>query len=386
MQEKKYDWSPQFRTSSNEPYDLSLFKNTISASYSNSNYVEISSFRTDSSFIAEQNAVIVYIEVNLTLEFWNLDNLFESVNNGNQVFISTHTPNLFIDRIDARCRNELEVNYINAKNIYPSIKTGKAKPKINFQIREDIERAPWYYFNSNNCGAFSANVLGTFETQSGNYINFLELPYGKGSFYIHLTPLMFTNFHFRNEEVFAYTNELFQTIPHEKLFYYIPKTAPPPVQDSERPYVSERNFLQFILKNPPLKWAWYIILLLSVVYVINSMRRNQRAIPIIELPQNETSNYLDVVSRLYQKEGRHKHIIQVQEKLIFDHLRQKYRINLTNATEETYRAAAQKLQMNEVYLKNFFHNLNREKHNSNLSNGEFIEAIKRINEFYSKCP
>lgn len=387
MQEKTYQWHPQFRTSKNEPYDLSLFKNTISNSYQRAKYSEINSLIEDTSYIAAQNAIVVYVSATTFLDSLSIDKLMRSANNGNKIFISTHTPKAIINQAFGDCKNSMSVKYVMAKNIYPSIKNGSARPKINFQVREDVEREPWYYFTTNICNAFPANILGSFEVQNEDYYNFLELPFGKGGFYIHLTPLIFTNFHFKNDDVFSYTNELFKTMPHEKLFYYIPKhTTPSTASSSEQPYVSEKGILQFILNNPPLKWAWYLILSLALVYVLNTMRRNQRAIPIIELPQNETANYLDVVSRLYQKEVLHKHIIQVQEKLIFEHLRQKYRINLINATAETYRTAAQKLEMDEVYVKRFFHILNRDKNNSNLTNKEFKETIHLINEFYSKCP
>ncbi len=128
------------------------------------------------------------------------------------------------------------------------------------------------------------------------------------------------------------------------------------------------------------------MLTLALLYILNSIRRSQRSIPIFQLPENEIANYLDVVSRLYQKEGKHKHIIGIQEKLLLQHLRNKYRLNFTNPDDTLYADAAVRLQMTPGYLKHFFQSLNRAKNNSTLSDEDFRKTIKNLNEFYQKCP
>lgn len=154
---------------------------------------------------------------------------------------------------------------------------------------------------------------------------------------------------------------------------------------ANKPPVSESP-LRFILANPPLKWAWYLILILTIIYVFNAMRRTQKPIPVYTLPENDTANYLDVVSRLYQKEGNHKHIIGIQEKLLHRHLRNKYRLNFNKPNQEFYIDAAKRLQMTPIYLKEKMTMLERAKNNSTLSDEEFKNIIDQIKEFYQKCP
>ena len=388
LRQKNFNWHPTFHQNGEEPYDLSLFNKTIAASYVDKNYHEIKSLYSDTTFLPEQNALILYIHPYSQLDSTEVSKLLLSAENGNRVFISTDDPRYILKYLIPECiqQDHRTVNYKLAKTITPSLKNEGNGPPIFFSVREEVDRFKWYYFDLEHCDSPSVNMLGSFEAIGENYTNFLKIAHGDGFFYIHTTPLQFTNLHFKNEGVFAFTGEMMSLMPHQKIYYLNPEYDMPETPAySEKPPVYD-SILGFILNNPPIKWAWYIMLTLALLYILNSIRRSQRSIPIFQLPENEIANYLDVVSRLYQKEGKHKHIIGIQEKLLLQHLRNKYRLNFTNPDDTLYADAAVRLQMTPGYLKHFFQSLNRAKNNSTLSDEDFRKTIKNLNEFYQKCP
>ena len=388
LRDKRYNWHPTFQQNGEEPYDLSLFKKTIAASYVKENYHEIKSLYSDTTFLPAQNGLILFVNPFNQLDSVEFSKLILSAENGNTVFISTHNPRYALKYLISECINTDHriVNTTMAKSITPSLINKESGTKLFYSVRDEIERVKWGYLDLENCNSPSINVAGNFKAIDKTYTNFIKIAHGDGFFYIHTTPLQFTNLHFKNKGVFEFTSEMMSLMSHQKMFYLDPEyDTPAERQRAEAPPVYD-SILGFIFNNPPIKWAWYIMLTLALLYILNTIRRSQRAIPIFQLPENEIANYLDVVSRLYQKEGKHKHIIGIQEKLLLQHLRNKYRLNFTNADDAFYKDAAVRLQMESGYLKQFFQSLNRAKNNSTLSDEDFRKTIRNLNEFYQKCP
>ena len=385
MQEDRYNWNPTFQQDGDNPYDLHLFKKTVATSYESSDFREIKNLYSDSTFLPSQNGLLVSIDPYFGLDSVEISRLLESAGNGNKVFISTINPERVLEVLRPPCVGEdfTSVYEKRAKTILPGVTDKNGRPEISYFIREDKERFTWSYFDFQDCSEEDLEILGSFEAIGEHYANFVKFQYGDGAIYLHTTPLIFTNLHFKNETVFNHSRNIFELIPHQKMYYIDLEYTESDY--SKKPPVSESP-LRFVLSNPPLRWAWYIIITLTVIYVFNAVRRTQKSIPVFTLPENETANYLDVVSRLYQKEGNHKHIIGIQEKLLHRHMRNKYRLNFNNPDQTFYIHAAKRLQMSPEYLKQTLTMLGRAKNNSTLSDEELRNIIEKIKEFYQKCP
>ena len=181
-----------------------------------------------------------------------------------------------------------------------------------------------------------------------------------------------------------YTNRILGKYDREKLVYYNPKSTRNRIGGGGQSI--PESPLKFILNNPPLKWGWYLLLALVVLFVLNFWRRDERAVPVQQLPENETANYLDVVSKLYQKEGKHKHIVALKERLLLQLLRNRYGLPTGKLDETFVQRAAVLLEMEENYLSTFFKDLERAKNNSSLTEAELLKLNSRIKAFYKKCP
>jgi len=386
-QAKRYNWNPTFKQDGTEPYDFNLFNTTLKASYPDSAYQVITNLYADTSFLPAQNGLIVTIDPYFQLDSIEISKLLESAENGNKVFISSIKPARILEYLRPNCFADTgsPIKERRGKNIKPSVRNMQTSPDISYSIKQEKQRFAWTYFDFENCSDASKEIMGSFESIGDSFTNFIKLDYGKGSIYLHSTPLIFTNIHFKNKVVFLHSQDIFSMLPHENVYYVDTEYQSSSSGNAETPRISESP-LRFILSNPPLKWAWYLIIALTILYVFNSVRRSQTSIPVFTLPENETANYLDVVSRLYQKEGNHKHIIGIQEKLLKRYLRNKYRLNLDRADANMYNEVAARLQLSPGYLKETFVTLDRAKNNSTLSDEEFKTIIKKIKEFYTKCP
>lgn len=80
-------------------------------------------------------------------------------------------------------------------------------------------------------------------------------------------------------------------------------------------FMEEQNLqsispLRFILRNPPLRYAWYIFLVGFLVFIIFHAKRKQRVIPIIKPLENTSVEFVRSIGNLYLNEGDAKDMMQ----------------------------------------------------------------------------
>lgn len=390
-QKQRYTWRPTYRIGKEQPYDISLFRKTLEASYPKNKFGVVRNLQTDSNFINAENALFIYINNALPFDSTDRASLAAFADKGNRIFISTDNAVQLTSALFSECNpgdstRQKYIDYRRAKTA--GLRLNKFENDttlpLRYMIRDEKIRFPWRYFQLGECEKSKVQILGTFEAINRDYINFIRIKSGEGAYYLQSTPLLFTNYYFKNEPTFAFVQKVLSQLPHARVFYYEPEAMTLPSAVNE-PSITESP-LRFILSNPSLKWAWYSILILALLFVLNSIRRRQKAIPVFTLPENETANYLDVVSRMYRKEGKHKHIIGIQEKLLRRHLQNKYRIRIKVDAIESLREASARLQLPQQYIHKVFIDIDRAKNNSTLTDEEFIKSIAQIKEFYERCP
>lgn len=137
-------------------------------------------------------------------------------------------------------------------------------------------------------------------------INIIKKPFGEGQIILSTIPQAFTNYFILEGTNREYTAGLMSYInPDEPLY-----------MDSY--YKSGKSFyaspLYLFLSNPNLKWAYYLLLLGALVYVVFEGKRKQRAIPIIEPLKNQTVDYTRTIANMYYERSAHneigRHVIQ----------------------------------------------------------------------------
>jgi hypothetical protein len=61
--------------------------------------------------------------------------------------------------------------------------------------------------------------------------------------------------------------------------------------------------MRFILNNPPLRYAWYLLLLGLLIFVLFNAKRKQRIVPVIEPLKNTSLDFIRSIGNLYLQEG-----------------------------------------------------------------------------------
>ena len=157
--------------------------------------------------------------------------------------------------------------------------------------------------------------------------DFIRIRYkGGGAIFLHFAPLAFSNFFLLHKANMAY---------YQRALSYIPASVKEVVWDDYFRYDRSSNgfpLFSFIGRNPPLRWGfWLLLLLFLVIYLFDSKRR-QRKIPMIVAPRNTSLDFVQTIGQLYyQRRDNHnlatKMAVHFQEQI-------RTRYHMTETLEE----------------------------------------------------
>ncbi|MFC4685941.1 hypothetical protein ACFO4P_03235 [Epilithonimonas pallida] len=145
-------------------------------------------------------------------------------------------------------------------------------------IRSDIEiLGKTLHKKSNNESSISAD--------------FVKINFGKGHFYVHSEPLILTNYYFLKSKN-KYLENVLSYLPDRQTVWFVETDTP-----------LSMSPMRFILNNPPLRYAWYLLLLGLLIFVLFNAKRKQRIVPVIEPLKNTSLDFIRSIGNLYLQEG-----------------------------------------------------------------------------------
>jgi hypothetical protein len=184
------------------------------------------------------------------------------------------------------------------------------------------------YFDSINSSY--ARVLGYNKEGKTNMFTFL---WGKGRFYFQCEPRAFSNYFLLTNNNYKYMQQALQMLPAnpENVYWdnYYAKKNYASNGDSSGSTLSE------IFKHPPLKAAFWISLLLLLLYILFGMKRRQRIIPIVKPTENTSIAFAEAIAGLYLSKKDNKVIADKIITYFNEQVRTKYFLNI-NINDSSY--------------------------------------------------
>ncbi len=157
--------------------------------------------------------------------------------------------------------------------------------------------------------------------------DFVRFTYkGGGTLYLHFAPLAFSNFFLLHKQNMAYYRDAMS---------YLPCAVPEVIWDNyfTAPH-RHGTTLGYVLSQPPLAWAfWLLVLLMLLIYFFESKRR-QRPIPIIPPLQNTSLEFVRTIGRLYFQRRDNYNLATKMVMHFQDLVRTRYNLAATALDEE----------------------------------------------------
>lgn len=363
---KPIDWTQTYSEKDKIPYGTYVLRKELKAAFpekgiiqNNKSYYQF--------FEKEFNAPILVITNNFSPSKLDLDLILKHVEKGNDLFVAAnHFSQEFTDTMGFGKTYNF-IGGFGADSIAEFSFTNKKLSNETYVYKKAYTKA---YFN--NLDTAKTSILGN----NTDGANFIKIEFGEGNIFINLEPLAFTNFSLLAEKNYQYPFKALSYLPQSDLIwdeYYKPMNS----------IHAKKTPMYFVLENPPLRYAWYILLLGMIIYILFEGKRRQRVIPVVEPPKNMSLEFIETVGKLYFYRGSHKDLAEKKFKYFAEYLRSNYFLKANKFSGEHYKRIAEKTGVSKNLISDIFNKYRKIASKQYISEDELFSLNKDIEAFYS---
>lgn len=262
------------------------------------------------------NYNLVYICQSFKISPEATDKLFQHVRNGNTVFISANKFDYkFLRRLGLRS-SYYSISWImnsqgeyTAPNITLNTKTDTAyidtiSAKISYHAGQNV-----FELHSSD----SLNRISTLGWVNNDMPNFMSIEVGNGRFLIHSEPIAFTNYYLLRGNSLNYCEDIFQELPNKRTIWNdYPNNG----------YITSSSPMRYVTSDESLRFGIYLMFTTLILFLLLAGRRRQRAIPVIQPPENNSMEFIYSIRNLYLLKKDHNkvanHMIRGLKSWVYD--------------------------------------------------------------------
>ncbi len=276
------DWRKTYQTDKKSPFGLFIFNQEIDKLLNNQlTRVESSPYNYYQSEKKYAPHNILFIAKNIDPESWK--KVLNMVEEGSDVLVITDEHLDFI--LDS---TKIEFRNINSEDINILKLSDQQFKNDSLIIDKFPNRSGFRYIDS------ADQMLGSAYTVGLAGANFIKINKGKGHIYYHTEPLFLTNYYLLKPNSDKYLQDVFSYLPERKTIWF---------STGKSLQKSGGSPLSFILANPSLKYAWYLLLAGLIIFIFFQAKRKQRIIPIVKPLENKSVEFVKSIGNLYLQEG-----------------------------------------------------------------------------------
>jgi hypothetical protein len=152
----------------------------------------------------------------------------------------------------------------------------------------------------------------------------------------------------------------------------------------ERQKESNKNeFSAFgeLMKQPPMKWAFWLTLLLAATWIINGAIRRQRVIEVRKPSSNTSVEFAQTIGRLYLLKQDNKNIAAKMITYFLEYLRSRYYISTGVLNNEFAQLLAAKSGQPQSKAEELLRTFERINVRDNISDVELLELNTMLRQF-----
>ncbi|MGC4036880.1 MAG: DUF4350 domain-containing protein [Chitinophagaceae bacterium] len=307
-----------------------------------------------------------------------MDKVIAFAQKGNTVFISTRILSYEAQEM-LHCRtpyNEFAFFGNTASGLDDTLSISLAKPPFagnnSYTFPGKRFESHFYKYDTTHASVLGSNV--------DQYKDFIELKTGRGTIFLHLAPVAFTNYFLLHRENADFYNKVLSIIPKDvsKITwdeYYLHKLF-------ESNNNQSKGWLYVLLKYPPFKWGLLVAIVALTVFILSESRRKQRYVPYIAKPKNDSLDFVKTIGRLYYEKNDHLDLARKMGLYFLEHVRNTYKLS-TNTLDDAF---VNNLHFKSGYdadaLKKIVSLISFTETAPGVSESQLADFHKQLEEFY----
>lgn len=367
------DWSLNFSRLSKDPFGCYVLNDLLNNLFPDKK-TEINDKTiyllpdNDSTTNSIQNFIIITGE--FVPDNAELQRIFDFVESGNTFFCSAqYFSNNFSDTLKFKI----------ASPVFDSTFFSKSKQYFNFynpQLKSDSGYFYQKFMDVNYFSNFDSSKCVVISHDKKNRVNYFKYPFGKGNFFIHANPLIFTNYHLLYSN-YQFVFKTLSYLPIQNTIwdeFYKPGT------------LRNTSPFQYLISQPALKTALYITMAAILLFMVFEGKRKQRQVPVIKPLANSTIEYVKTIGRLYLRQQNHKNVALKKYYHFLEYLHQRYYFPLSTAKDNVFiKKLSQKSGVDEESVNQIFSIFNYIVENQQITDTILIDFASLIDNFYKNA-
>jgi hypothetical protein len=370
--EKPVNWSKTYNETDKIPYGTYIFYNELPELFPESQIKLIKESPYEYFEGLKDNASVkpsgLYMQVD---EFADLDEvsaekLLEFAGDGNSIFLaSSYIPKVIKDSLKIDIANNFNFKgNATLKLVNPNFK------KDSIIVEKGLTNV---YFKKANYK--TTTVLGTQRFNDSTYNNFIKTTYKQGVIYIHLQPSVFSNYSLLKSNTHQnYVENIMGYLPNEDILYKSKTRIGKAISGSK---------LRFILSQPALKYAWYLALILLIVFLFFNAKRKQRIVKVITPLGNSTLEFIKTIGNLYYETKDHNNLVDKKITYFLEYIRRVYYLDTQILNEKFVRNLALKANKPEQDIKNIVNKIAQLRAKPEVNEQDLLDLNTLIEEFHN---
>ncbi|MBX2891359.1 MAG: hypothetical protein KF734_10555 [Saprospiraceae bacterium] len=334
----RFDWSDAwskkaYSETNTQPYGTQIFHRLLSSYFPNKKLLNLNKSITEELPLdVTGQASYVFVGEAIYMDSASTEHLLRFVEMGNTALVSSKTIpfDLMFDLYYNECPEAVWNDYGTV--MFSEVNMSLREPKTNsvmFHYAHQNTPKPynWHFIEERYfCDSLPHFPLGYL---NGSFINFAKFTYGKGQFLLHTNPIVFSNYSLLQPNTRKYVEGVLSWLPEGDIYWDAMSRVPEAVarrrnRSAFSRSLEEEHPLSYVLKQPSLAWAWYLLVGLALVWLIFRAKRRQRIIPV--LPKNENSSYefISTIAHLHFREKNYQGLCIQGMKLFIHQIRERY--------------------------------------------------------------
>ena len=321
--------------------------------------------------ISDTGALYICLAQKLFVNDEEVEAMMEYVYAGNSLFISAGLiDDVLLDKIgcsqiykDPRVEDAMDVMKNTAVN-------SAAQPGLKYS---------YYYYPFENyftgLDSSDTRVLGYNDTGKPNSIVYFH---GKGKLYLQCEPRAFSNYFLLKENNYEYLKNTvaFTEAAPEHVYW----------DDHYNKIRSKQNkdFSTFseIMKHPPLKFAFWLSLILLLLYILFGGKRVQRIIQQLKPNENTTVTFTETIGRLYLQKKDNKNIADKMVTYFNEYIRNTYFLNTNQINADFITVLSRKSGVDKDKVDTLYRTMVATHSSTVVNDYQLLSLHEQIQLFY----
>lgn len=330
----------------------------------------------DSLSILTDKQALIIISPRFMPDETELHRLLDFAKAGNTVFVSSQTLSYDAESF-FNCDDYVsDLSFFGMEAATDTLSVGLLSPPFPDQKKYDYPGRK----NDGYFAKYNKEISYELGSKSDTEINFIQLKAGKGSIYLHLAPLTFSNYFLLHGQNINYYNKMLSLIPKDTKRvvwdeYFLYKRISPGDNGSKGP-------LSALMSQRSFRAALWLLIILLALYILQEMRRKQRIIPAIARPRNDSLEFVKTIGRLYHEKRDNKNLAKKMAAYFLEHIRNRYKLSTNRLDDEFITSLGRKTAQLENNIREIISFINNIDETDEIADQQLADFHKKLEEFY----